>query len=292
MRRLLVFAIVWLLSGAEVWSADIVHSMRYGSHFIDIKGRIYVGDDVKFKKTILDLASKGIEVGGVGVFSPGGAVYPSVKIGRYIRTLYLGTWAPTEFVPQSFNLNVEFWTRVYQTRYCVMDEKAGLTDPRRGMTFNVVTKEGDPNCLCASACFLIYAAGAGTKQVPRNEVPGAMKVRLSIDIHRPYFDPKEYALWHVEDARQRYEVVQKVVDTYLREMEVPDAIIRRMFSIPSNQLSRLTNEEALLLNDRSLLPAYLDEMYIAKCGEDHTKCGKEFSRGIYFKRIRELEKMD
>jgi hypothetical protein len=291
MLRLCVFLIFWFSSSVATSSAEIVHSVRYGHDWVDIKGKINLGDDVKFKNLILELARKGVAVSGVGVFSPGGAVYPSLRIGRYIRTLYLGTWAPIEHVPSPFNMNVEFWTRVYQTRYCIMDEKTGM-DPKRGMNFNMVTKQCDPNCVCASACFLIWAAGAGTNQVSRNEVPGAMKQRLGIDIHRPYFDPKEYALWPVEDARGRYETIQKVVGGYLRDMEVPETIVRRMFSIPSNQVSRLTHEEALLMNERSLLPPYLDEMYVAKCGEDHEKCGKKFGAEIYFQQIRELEKMD
>lgn len=287
----MVWMTLCLLGAVPAPSAEIVHSVRFKHDWVDIKGRINLGDDVKFKNTILALYRKGIEVTGVGVYSPGGAVYPSIKIGRYIRTMYMGTWAPVEYLPMPFNMNVDFWTRVYQTRYCILDEKTGM-DPSRGMNFNRVTKQGDPNCVCASACFLIWAAGAGTNQVSRNEVPGAMKQRLAIDIHRPYFDPKEYALWPQQDARARYEAQQSFVETYLREMDVPESIIRRMFSIASNQLSRLTHEEALLMNERSLWPPYLDELYVAKCGEDHEVCGKRFSSQMYSERIRELEKMD
>jgi hypothetical protein len=290
-RLLLIIGlwVSWLVATAH--GADVVYFKQFNSDFLHIKGKIDVGDDAKFKNIILSLYKRGIEISGVGVYSPGGAVFPSRKIGRYIRTMYLGTWAPVEFVPQPFNMNVDYWTQVYQTRYCIFDEKTGM-DPSRGMNFNRVTRRGDPNCVCASACFLIWAAGAGTRQVSRDEVPGAMKQRLAIDIHRPYFDPKEYALWQHENARERYEALQTAVETYLREMEVPGSIIRRMFSISSNETSRLTHEEALLMNDRSLVPPYLDELYRARCGKDYEVCGKKFWSEVYSARIKELEKMD
>ena len=118
-----------------------------------------------------------------------------------------------------------------------------------------------------------------------------MRNKLNIMIHRPYFDPKEYAKWPQTDAKSRYQAQQKFVEDYLREMEVPDSIIRKMFSISSTDLVALTREEITMMDSRSLWPPYLDELYIARCGKNEA-CQEKFVQETYFQKIKELEEMD
>ena len=292
MMRTVLIVILELLFASVASAAEMrAVKSKTGSTYISILGPIEYGDEVKFKNELLRLAKTGVRVSGVHVYTPGGSVYSAIKIGRYIRKIHLfGTWAPVEYLPFPFNMNTEYWTDYLQSNHCWSHDKRG----EYVMTqLNRVTRRGDQNCICASACFLIWAAGAGVNQQGTNteDVPGAMKAKLSILIHRPYFKPEEYAHWPQKDARSRYEATQRFVEEYLREMEVPDVIIRRMFSIPSNQLSPLTREEIATMDRRSLWPPYLDELYIARCGKNEA-CQERFIQEAYFERIKELENMD
>jgi hypothetical protein len=288
----IAIAVFLFLSAMPTHAAEIyAATSKDGLTSIFILGKLNVGDEVRFKNELLTLAKRGIRVTGVNVYSPGGSVYAAVKIGRYIRAIHLfGTWVPHEVLPFSYNMNVDFWNDYVQSNHCFMYDKKGEYVQ---VTYNRVTRRGNSNCVCASACFLIWAAGAGVNQQGSRgtEVPGALRMKLSILIHRPYFEASEYAKLPRIDARSQYEGTQKFVSDYLREMEVPDAIIRRMFSIPSNELSPLTREEVATMDARALWPPYLEELYIARCGKNEA-CQENFVREVYFEKIKELENMD
>jgi hypothetical protein len=98
-------------------------------------------------------------------------------------------------------------------------------------------------------------------------------------------------LWPGQDAKLRYETVQRAVDSYLKEMEVPDFIIKKMFSVPSTQLAPLSRDEITMIDRRSLWPPYLEEMMLARCSSN-TQCREQFGRNLYQERLSELEKMD
>lgn len=292
MLRTAIALFLYVSSSFLAYSAEVSSAKsKEGQTYIFILGKIEAGDEIKFKNELLRLAKQGGRVSGVSVYSPGGSVPAAIKIGRYIRTIHLfGTWAPIEYLPFKYNMNVDYWTDFLQSNHCFTYDRSGSYVD---MTFNRVTKRGNPNCVCESACFLIWAAGAGVNQQgSRNpEIPGALKIKLSIQIHRPYFNPAEYAKWPQKDAKSRYEAQQRFVEEYLREMEVPEAIIRRMFSIASTELSPMTREEIAMMDARSIWPPYLDELYIARCGKDEA-CGNQFAHEVYFERIKELEMMD
>jgi hypothetical protein len=294
MWRIIWAVVIAIALTSSARSAQIFHRTQSGADggytWVYIMGKIEIGDDVRFKSELLNLAKAGIRAYGVYVYSPGGLTYAALKIGRYIRTMYLGSWVPIEYEPFHFNTNIEYWTDFLQSRHCLMvDDNGNFAE----FKYNRVTHVGNPNCICASACFLVWAAGAGTHQqgLPENQVKGAAVPRLSILVHRPYFDPKEYALWPGETAKARYELVEKTVRQYLNEMEVPERVVKKMFSVASTEVVPLTRDEVESMDRRSLWPPYLDEMAIAKCKGDQV-CGAKFGREIYFDRIKELEKME
>jgi hypothetical protein len=294
MRHLILVVLIGAALCRPTWSAEIFHrtanAASGGYTWIFIVGKIEVGDDDRFKQELLNLAKNGQKVDAVAIYSPGGSTLTALKIGRYIRTMYLGVWVPTEFEGIRFNVNAEYWTDFLQSRFCIMVDNSGTVSQFK---FNRVTKVGNPNCLCASACFFVWAAGAGTHQqgVPEHHVEGTPIAKLSILVHRPYFDPKEYAQWPGETAKKRYEAAEVAVRQYLKEMEVPDRVVQKMFSVASNEVVPLTREEVETIDRRSLWPPYLDEMRIARCRGDQT-CEKQLGRETFFERIKELEKMN
>jgi hypothetical protein len=109
MARILAAFFTLTLSLVPALAAEIVPAKsKDGWTHLFILGKIELGDEVKFKNTMLRLAKNGTRVTGVNVYSPGGSVYAAIKIGSYIRAIHLfGVWLPTETLPFSFNVNME-----------------------------------------------------------------------------------------------------------------------------------------------------------------------------------------
>jgi len=79
---------------------------------------------------------------------------------------------------------------------------------------------------CASACFLIYVAA-----VSRNaNVP-------SLGIHRPYFEPYNFAKLSLAQAEAKHKALLREVRAYLEANEVPQYLIEKMFALSSEQIS-------------------------------------------------------
>ncbi len=104
------------------------------------------------------------------------------------------------------------------------------------------------NCLCASACFFIWAAGS-TREGER------------IYVHRPRLDPKVFDDLP-EKAGDVYATVARDARSYLADMDVPTSIVDRMFDTASTHGSPLTLEE---LDQMGEAP-YYSEFRISKCG--------------------------
>jgi hypothetical protein len=264
LRRWFVAAFgVWFL-----WSANPTYGADIFRHdplpWIYVVGEIEPGDEYKFKSVLQSAINKGIVIGNVAIYSQSGAVEAAIRIGRYIRTMRLRTSATYVVEP-------------YETNYCPIYAESTRVDS--GMSFNPKTKQGDPRCLCASACFLIWMGGVGG---------GKFNIQERILIHRISFKG-QYGKLSEQEARIRYEAAQKRVEEYLKEMGAPDTLIRRMFSIPSSETSYLTKTELGAL--KNLLPPYLEELYDAKCGKDR-ECRDKFERQLYFEAGKVLENMN
>lgn len=187
-----------------------------------IEGAIAKGDAKKFYAKVMEVWLKS---GGVRLIlrSPGGNVGEALEIGRFVRMLLIETIAP-------------FPRRLSGQPYC---PESDLFPARAA------------SCVCASACFLIYAAG-----VPRN--------MAYVLLHRPYINPKENAKLDIESSSAVSAKIRADVASYLREMEIPEDYATRMFATPSDSAIHIDYEA---MRDRIAgYPAAIDEWLMAKCG--------------------------
>ena len=109
---------------------------------------------------------------------------------------------------------------------------------------------------CSSACFFIWVGG-----VERIAYVGNGK--STIGIHRIYFESSQYSNLSSDDAENKYHQAQSLAVAYLAEMGVPQELINKAISIPSNDVYYLSAEEIDSLDD--YVP-FLDELLTARCG--------------------------
>jgi len=92
----------------------------------------------------------------------------------------------------------------------------------------------DENAECSSACILVLAGG-----IHRGALPGA-----KLGIHRPLFQPEEFAeLSHLE-SQDRYSALSAAVRHYLSSMGIADTLFDAMMNVPSRKMEFLTREFA------------------------------------------------
>jgi hypothetical protein len=72
------------------------------------------------------------------------------------------------------------------------------------------------NCDCRNACFFIWAAGTG-------------RLGELMGIQRPTYNNEDYAGLNDEDARKAFSGLNKEAVSYLRQMNVPERFIHKMF---------------------------------------------------------------
>lgn len=88
------------------------------------------------------------------------------------------------------------------------------------------------NRICSSACFFIWAAGierSGTE----------------LSVHRPYLPIESYLEIGAEDAISGGRKIRELSEKYLKEMDIPNELIARMFKIPSRKVEKIPYNEAL-----------------------------------------------
>ena len=218
---------------------------------IFIEGRIVDGDDEQFRKLVLELLNNGLFVASVTIYSPGGSVPTAINIGRQIRTLKASTAGPAH----SYLLDDRLPTS--KEVLCVrrLRDRDGKALPFRpadhwARNSRGVNFKNDDRCSCLSACFLIWAGGVG-------------RSGDWIGLHRPYFERAEYGKLSIEDAERAYGVMVERVKSYLKEMEIPDSVMRKMMAASSDDMHFLSADEAIGLNN---VNAALHELVMARCG--------------------------
>jgi ATP-dependent protease ClpP protease subunit len=105
---------------------------------------------------------------------------------------------------------------------------------------------------CASACVFILIAG----------ISQTASAETAVGLHRPYYDPKEFAGLSLQDAEKKYKVLHSVTRRYLEEMEMPTAVIEKMFSISSDDIYYLSPKEKVWV---LVGPSAFSEWIRAKC---------------------------
>jgi hypothetical protein len=183
-----------------------------------IKGEITLGDSKKFADFI-QLHQPFVER--VLLWSAGGSVSEALSIGRLVRKAMLETKAPHEtYLPPSGNGTLEGF--------------AGHLNICRGQT-----------CHCASACFLIWAAGI-------------KRSGNAIGLHRPSIHSAEFADLSPERAVGLYRLLIKNIDEYLTQMEVPRRYIEAMIDASSTGIRWLDFDEGKSMEDVPSISEWLN----------------------------------
>ena len=198
-----------------------------------VVGGIIKGDFQRFKSAIKKVADGGGIVTHVYIYSPGGSVDEAIKIGRLISRLAISTNAPG-YNPQK-----------PEERYCNFREhttNTQFTDHK--WYYNKYSRTGNRKCNCASACFLIWAAGA-------------RRAGNYLGVHRTFFKPESFKKDSYQVARKRYVRMRRVVENYLEEMNVPNLVVDTMFSIGSNKIEPLAPNFVNILQGGPALDEYL-----------------------------------
>lgn len=106
------------------------------------------------------------------------------------------------------------------------------------------------DCICASSCFFIWAAGA--------ERGGD-----AIYIHRPYDTSGTFSKLSAEMAHHQYALWLKSIEEYLSKMEVPSRFMEIIKQTPSTSAYRLTNADIDSIGE---FPPTIFEWLVSSCG--------------------------
>jgi len=164
----------------------------------------------------------------VKLWSSGGEVDVAIKIGRLMRKYLISVEAP------------ETW---YTGGKRVLDTFEWDT---RGSTITTTLCAG-PDCVCASACALIWFGG-----VDRSGEVG---------LHRPRIDDPQFKSLSPTEATAVYRRTLEDIEAYLREMEIPRPIIDRMVATGSSEIQWVEAEK-----DHLERPPSFAEWEDANCG--------------------------
>ena len=202
-----------------------------------------LSDAERFKAIVLDQINQGHLVHGVRTYSPGGDAYAALSIGRQIRTLGLMTSAP-------------------------------LKDPNRGNVcnyssadlFNADTAHTGPDCVCDSACSLIWMAGSS-------------RHGSQVGIHALRYDRAWFRNLTPSQAHEAYAEGVEQVRVYFKELgDVPDWTLQRMLDYNSDTIHILSDDELAQFSNHD--PS-LDELAIARCGPFPPRDATTGHGGIY-----------
>jgi hypothetical protein len=197
-----------------------------------IKGTIAPGDSIKFAQL---LRKSHPFMDSVLLWSSGGSVEESMKIGGLIRKGLIKTIAPSDFsqlgtAPQFDHRPPKGWGDLWNS-----------SDNAR------VCKGYD--CHCASACFLIWAAGVD-------------RFGSSLGLHRPTTASTAFATLPPDRASVLYRQLILDIGKYLTEMEVTQRFIEIMMDTTSTDIRWLNYDEASLVEK---VPS-IAEWIAASCG--------------------------
>lgn len=172
-----------------------------------LEGKIVRGDYVRLRGFLSDRANFDKISRGVFLASPGGDVAEAIRLGRLIRALNLSTEAPSGerrgWKPTASDIDA-----------------LDLRDPRH-------------NYGCASACFLLFVAG-----IHRN-----INWAGRLGIHRPFRMQGNSTSLRPGDDLFINTAVRAAIESYLREMDVPDKYVNAMFATPSGRLRWISQRE-------------------------------------------------
>jgi hypothetical protein len=259
----LILAAAFLPSGAR--GSEMFFSMDdVGQTWLQIVGRIDDGDDVKFKEMLVEAINRGEQIARVSIYSVGGRVSPAMNIGRYVQTMHLSTVAP-QIVP------------LLGRHTCDIHTTSGRTTV---LEYEPLRNRGDPRCMCAGECFLVWAAGS-------------VRYGDAVQIHRITAHAEDGAKRSDAHATDTRSSSHKIIEEYLREMGIPETTIGRMFNIAPDKMEHLTKDERDILANGAVLPS-LRELFSARCRHHAATspaalaCEKAVLRELYWEGAKRL----
>jgi hypothetical protein len=205
-----------------------------------IKGEIVSGDSAKFAE-FLNANNPFLET--VDLWSSGGLVEEGMKIGRLVRKSMLATRAPSSVDPDGTGRRKPDGTGSLMDTRFVLSLPSELADPNMLYTCN------GNSCHCASACFLIWAAGIE-------------RYGNSLGLHRPSIRSTSFANLPPDRASALYRTLLAEVGSYLMEMDVPRRFIDIMTDTSSSDIRWLEDKEASSIEE---VPS-VAEWIAATCG--------------------------
>ena len=174
--------------GADIWTESASTSSPAVNVFFE--GKVVAGDYVRLRTL---LKEQGPKVERVYLFSPGGDLGQALQISELIKRLQLRTSGPAVWYDDTVRP--------------VPECRAGRPrDPR--------------NCMCASSCFVIWAAGGE-------------RDRSVLAVHRPAFEPEAFGALPLSEAEARYEKLLSRMGEYIDSLRVPADLKEKMLSTPA-----------------------------------------------------------
>ena len=201
-----------------------------------LEGPIETGDAQKFS-TFLKAHHPFVQE--LYLSSPGGSVADAIAIGKLTRAALIETHAPNQNMldrrhfdgrPGSGMLHTGIWISI--------NENYGYRVLCQG-----------PSCHCASACFLIWAAGW-------------RRWGFVLGIHRPTAGMNGFGNLPPDQASVAYTGIIRAMRDYLSEMEIPNRYIERMTSTSSEDMSWLDYDDT----DQLKYAPSIQEWVKVKCG--------------------------
>ena len=232
-----LFCLIVLINANKGFAAQILIEKKGSNKTATLRfiGEVQKGDARKMAQTLSGLIGDGYFVRFLWLFSMGGNVEEAMEIGHWLRSLYIQTNAP---------LNLSD----YRQSNCLL--------------FNEIN---DADCNCASACFLIWAAGIDR----RGDILG---------LHRPYFGKEYFNGLSAQKAKEKYDSMSKGVKDYLRKMSIPDTVIETMFITASDDVIYLDEPTVKSMEN---IP-FFDEWVKSGCGPKPSY--EEILKLIHFER--------
>lgn len=242
---LLMLALAKPVFGAEFsfWPCEGLPCSKAST--ILMAGPIVKGD---YQRLYDILRERGPTISTLNIISVGGSVSEAIEIGNMVRRLRLSTGTGSRITPQEAG---DGETANYLNGVLISKHGTNYLCPAGAMN-NYRLSE----CVCLSACFLVYAAGIG-------------RSGNVIGLHRPTFVDAGFGNLDASTADRRYQELMKRVQSYLSSMGVNDAYFQKMMRVSSTEMYIVPASEA---NDNlaGVLPSFA-EWLKSRCGELSSK---------------------
>lgn len=222
-RALLIALSVFFAVKGESKSADFSVRLGDGGYAIVMTGPIVVGDAKKLQSKF----PKHAAVVEIFLASPGGDVEEALKMAALIDRSFVTVIAPQkhkETVGSNGVGKSESDSRCREHQIRVAD------------------------CSCASACALIWI-------VAKTRADG------DVLIHRPHFEQQSFSKMSNSEAIRAYTEMEKNLRQFLLASAIPNALVDKIFSVPSSSAKYLTKDEISTLPRNS----GFEELMYSRC---------------------------